>query len=105
MATTKAPNGFQIFLGEMLIPMFLLYGKSGAKSAIQKAIAEDDDTSTADMIKLANTSLYPVVDTVLENHAMKTKTKIDDKTVAELKSLQEELASDGGYELPNLDDD
>lgn len=103
MATEKKPNGFQIFLGEMLLPMFLQYGKEGAKTAIQNAIDEDEDQSTAEMIRLANISLYPVVDTVLENYAARTKTKIDDKTVGQMKQLQEELASDGGYDLPDLD--
>lgn len=94
-----------LFLGEMVLPMFLKYGKDEAKLAIQKAIDEDEDGSTAEMVKTANVSLYPVIDTVIENHAAKTKTKIDDKTVAELKALQEELAEDGGYELPNIDED
>src|SRR5688572_27391224 len=101
----KSPSGFQIFLGEMLLPMFLQYGKEGAKTAIQKAIAEDTDGSTGDLVKTANVALYPVTDTVLENWAEKTKTKIDDKTVAQLKELQEELAFDGSYELPNIDND
>lgn len=101
----KNPSGFQIFLGEMLLPMFLQYGKEGAKTAIQKAIDEDLDGSTSDLVKTANVALYPVTDTVLENWAVKSKTKIDDKTVAQLKQLQEELAEDGGYELPNIDED
>lgn len=101
----KTPSGFQIFLGEMLLPMFLQYGKEGSKVAIQKSIDDDEDGSTGDLVKTANVALYPVTDTVLENWAAKTKTKIDDKTVQELKELQEELAYDGGYELPNIDED
>lgn len=101
----KKPSAIHNFLAEMLFPMFLLYGKQGSKTAIQKAIAADEDGSTANMVKLANISLYPVVDTILENWAAKTKTPLDDKTVDELKELQEELAAEGGYELPNLDDD
>jgi hypothetical protein len=100
----KQPSGFQMFLGEMLLPMFLQYGKTGAKTAIQKAIAEDTDTSTADLVKTANVALYPVTDTVFENWAAKSKTKIDDKAVGEIKELQEELADEGGYTLPNLDE-
>lgn len=100
----KQPSGFQLFLGEMLLPMFLQYGKEGAKTAIQKAIAEDTDSSTSDLVKTANVALYPVTDTVFENWATKSKTKIDDKAVAEVKELQEELADEGGYQLPNLDE-
>lgn len=94
-----------LFLGEMILPMFLKYGKEETKAALQKAMDEDEDGSTAVMIKTANVSLYPAVDTVIENYAAKTKTKIDDKAVDELKALQEELAVEGGYELPNLDND
>lgn len=105
MAEEKKPSGFQIFLGEMLVPMFLQYGKEGAKTAIQNAIAEDTDGSTGDLVKTANVSLYPVTDTVLENWAAKSKTKLDDKAIGQMKQLQEELAEEGGYELPNLDED
>lgn len=105
MATEKKPSGFQTFLAEMLLPMFLQYGKEGAKSAIQKAIAEDIDGSTSDLVKTANVALYPVTDTVFENFAAKSKTKIDDKAIAQIKQLQEELAEEGGYELPNIDED
>lgn len=94
-----------LFLGEIVLPLFLEYGKEGAKTAITKAIAEDEDDSTATMVKTANISLYPVMDTVIENYAAKTKTPLDDKAVKEIKELQEELAIEGGYELPNIDDD
>lgn len=102
---SKEPSKIQLFLMDMLLPMFLTYGRTGAKDAIDKAIAEDLDGSTADLVKTANVSLYPVTDTVLENWAEKSKTKVDDKFIADLKGLQEDLAKDGGYELPNLDTD
>ena len=102
----KKPSGFQMFLANLVLPMFLEYGKEGAKTAISGAIAADtsEDQHVANLVKTANVSLYPVMDTVIEDWATKTKTQIDDKAVDEIKELQEELAKEGGYTLPNLDE-
>lgn len=97
----KSPSGFQMFLLELALPMILNYGKTSAVTALQKAI--DESENNKEMIKLAATSLYPVVDTVLEDTALKSRTKVDDKVVTELKEIIETIAFDNEWELPNLD--
>lgn len=99
----KNPSGFQLFLLELALPMILNYGKSAAVEALQKAI--DEGEKQKEMIRLGMTSLYPVVDTVLEDAALKSKTKVDDKVVTELKEIIEETSANNGWELPNLDED
>lgn len=107
MADTKKPSGFQMFLLELALPLLLKYGKDSAQASLQNEIDSDtsEDGHKKNMIKLAFTSVYPVIDTVLEDTALKSKTKVDDKVVADLKSLCEDLADANGWELPNLDDD
>lgn len=99
----KKPSGLQLFLLEMVLPKFLLYGKDAAKTALQKA--HDESQQGKVLIETAIVAVYPVIDVYLEAAAEKTKTPIDDKTVDELKSLCEELASDNGFELQNMDED
>lgn len=98
----KSPSGFQMFLLELALPMILNYGKQAAVTALQKSI--DESEKNKEMIRLAATSLYPVVDTVLEDAALKSRTKVDDKTVNELKEIIEQVAFDNEWDLPNLDE-
>lgn len=98
----KKPSGFQMFLLELALPMILNYGKDAAVQALQKAI--DEGEKQKEMIRLASVSLYPVVDTVLEDAALRSKTKVDDKTVAQLKQIIEEIAENNEWDLPNLDE-
>ena len=58
-----------------------------------------------DDAKLTAITLYPVVDTKLENLVEKTETKLDDAGVIGIKKGLEQFAGGHGIELPNLDDD
>jgi hypothetical protein len=53
--------------------------------------------------KLLLVSGYPVVDTKIENLAMRTKTELDDLGVEMVKESLEVSAANAGIELPNLD--
>lgn len=87
----------------MALPMILQYGKIAAVTALQKAI--DESEKHKEMIRLALVSVYPVIDTVLEDAAFRSKTKVDDKVVTDLKGLCEDLSAANGWELQNLDED
>ena len=102
-SSKKFPSGISVFLLEMILPAFLRYGRDAAKEALQNA--HDESEEGKQMIQTATVAVYPVIDTYIESAVTKTKTHIDDKTVAELKGLCEELAADNGFELPNLDND
>lgn len=99
----KKPSGFVIFLLEMALPMILQYGKLAAVNALQTAA--DTNPKAKEMIRLAIVSIYPVIDTVLEDAAFRSKTKVDDKVVTDLKGLCEDLAAANTWELQNLDGD
>ena len=54
--------------------------------------------------KLAVASMYPLIDTKLQELAAKTETTLDDNVVAKAKEVCEELAAEWNMELSNVDE-
>ena len=55
--------------------------------------------------KLVAVSLYPTIDTKLEDVVEKSDTELDDAAVEGIKNGLEAFAQDVGLDLPNIDED
>jgi len=88
-----------IFL-EKAIELILSLGKGSAKKGLNDAFQKNPHLTKQMML-----ALYPVIDVQLENYTLHTGNKLDDKAVKTIKEIIEEVASENGLELPNLDQD
>lgn len=83
-----------------VLPKVLDIGGDELKKLLDKAYAENPE-----LIKTTVVSLYPFIDVYVEKYATQSKTKLDDKAVAELMETVEAFAAENEIELPNLDED
>lgn len=61
--------------------------------------------SQPDYAKTSITTLYPIIDVVLEDEVTKTWIELDNAMVTAAKQICEDLATNWGIRLPNLDED
>lgn len=84
----------------IILPSVLAIGGVKLLEFMEKAYTENPE-----LVKTTVVSLYPFVDVYVEKYAAQSKTKYDDKAVAELMRTVETFAGLHGITLPNLDAD
>jgi hypothetical protein len=88
-----------ILLG-LILPSVLAIGGAKLLEFMEKAYKENPD-----LVRTTVVSLYPFIDVYVEKYAAESKTKYDDKAVAELMRTVETFAGLHQITLPNLDND
>jgi len=91
-------------LAESVIPVLRRFLKPLFVEMINTYLLDVLKETDEETHKLVLMSGYPVIDTKLENLAMKTKTEFDDFGVEVIKESMEVSAANSGITLPNLDE-